>query len=206
MRLVRLTRLQRARLRLQVQLRLPPMGKSRLRLLRVLRQHRHQLAHPVRLRSRLRARRPVRALNRPLVLSQPLALSPLRHRPVSSMNLKTMKSDLVGRGSRRTEDCFRSLQRFEIPNSAGPINPPSRWSKMWQLSARDSNLEMVLQFSPRWARLGNPVGLIHHEAGLNDEPCDYQLAFREPRPTKVPVTNHLSLLTSHLSHQGYVCS
>jgi hypothetical protein len=117
-----------------------------------------------------------------------------------------MKSNLVWRGSRATENCFRSPQRFETPNAAGPINPPSRWSEMLHLIGRDFNPERVLLFSSRWARLGKSVGPTHDEAGVSDEPCDYQLAVREPRPTKVAVTNHLSPLTSHLSHQGYVCS
>jgi hypothetical protein len=86
------------------------------------------------------------------------------------------------------------------------MDMPSRGPKVWHLSARDSNFEMVLQLSSLWARLGKRVGLTRHEPGINDEPCEYYLAVQEPRPTKVAVTNHLSLVTSHLSHQGYVCS
>jgi hypothetical protein len=117
-----------------------------------------------------------------------------------------MKSNLVGRGSRLAKNCFQNPQRFEIPNSAGPMNPPSRWSEIWHLFGRDFILGMVLGLSSRRARLGKSVGPTHHEAGINDEPCHYQLVVREPRPTKLAVTNHLSPLTSHLSHQGYVCS
>ena len=116
-----------------------------------------------------------------------------------------MKSNLVGRGSRTVEDCFQNLQRFQTPNAAGPTNSPSRWSLVCHVHSRDCN-QTVFQLSSLWARLGKSVGLTHHEAGINDEPCDYQLAVREPRPTKVAVTNHLALFTSHLSLQGYVCS
>jgi hypothetical protein len=56
------------------------------------------------------------------------------------------------------------------------------------------------QHSSRWARLGEPIGLVLDMAGTNQRLCEYRSAAQEPRPT-----NHLSLLTSHFSPLGYVC-
>jgi hypothetical protein len=204
MQLVRLTRPQRARLRLQVQLRLPLTNKQHRRLPPVPPPHLHQLPHPVRARNQVQARNRVQVQNR--ARSRLQAPTPPRHRPVNKMNFRLMKSNLVGRGSLGIENCFRSSGPFHAPGSVRPKDVPSRGSEVWQASGRDSNLEMVLQLSSRQPRLGNPVSLTHHEAGINDGPCDYQMAVREPRPTKAAVTNHLLLFTSHLSHQGYVCS
>jgi hypothetical protein len=162
----------------------------------------------------------VPARNRVRALSQLLTQRLLRHPLANKMNFRTMKSNLVGRGSRTTENYSRSSETFHAPGSVGPTDLPSRGSKMWQAFGRDSNVQTVFPLSSRWVRLGKPVGLNRHEAGINNEPCEYYLAVREPRPTKlgprptklvprptkVPVTNHFSLFTSHLSHQGYVCS
>lgn len=143
------------------------------------------------------------------------------------MNVGTMKSNLVGRGSRSTDDCLQSSRRFKSPNPAGPLNPPSRWPKMCHLSGRDSNLQRVFQFSSPWVRLrlrlvhssvgenarsyvgqvGKPFGLSHHEAGIDGKPCEYRSAIREPRPTNNrPATSPCSPPTSHFSPPGYACS
>lgn len=204
MRPVRLTRLQPVRLRLQAQRRRPPISKPpprllpaprqqrlrvlRLRLLRVLRRHPHQLAHPVRL------------------LNQPLALNPLRHRAANKMNLGTMRSNLVGRGSRTTKNYFRSSGPFHAPGAVGPMDLPSRGSKMWPGFGRDPRPQVPRELSSLCVRLGELVSPLHSLVGANRRPCDYQMAVREPRPTNRQVASHLSVLTSHLSHPGYVCS
>jgi hypothetical protein len=204
--LVRLTRLPRARLRLQVQLQLRPISKPRPHLLPALHQHLHQLAPPVRARSQVLLHNPVPVRNRVRARSQPQAQTPLHHRPVSSMDIGTMKFSLVGRGSRAAENCFRSSRRSEPPNAARPINPPSRGTRPCQVFKPDLRPHPIVKQSSLWVRLGELVGLAHTAVGTSRRPCDYHLVVREPRPTKVVVTSHLSLFTSHLSLQGYVCS
>jgi hypothetical protein len=190
MQLVRLTRQPRVRLRQ------PPTRNQRPPLQPARHRHLHLLAHPVRVRS------------------QPLALRRLRHPPASKMNVGTIKPNLVGRGSsqvgrgsRSTDDCLRSSRLFKSPNFARPMDPPSRRPKMCHLSRRDSNFQRVFQFSSPWVRLGKPVGLSHHEAGIDGQPCEYQAAIPEPRPTSYgPATSHFSLFTSHFSPPAYACS
>jgi hypothetical protein len=139
MRLVRLTRPQRVRLRLQVQLRLPRTNKQPQPLPPPSPQHLHPQLHPVRARNQGRARMQVQARNRVPVRNRVQARSrlqvptPPRHRPVNKMNFETMtfvtggRANLVGRGSRLTENCFRSWRRFSTAGSIGPMNLPSRW-------------------------------------------------------------------------------
>jgi hypothetical protein len=222
MRLVRLTRLRPARLRLLAQLRLPLTNKQPRSLQLVPPQHLQLLPHPVRapsqvqVRNRVRVHNRVRARNRVRALTRvrPRNQTLLRHRPVSNMNLETMRitdstcrgSNLVGRGSRTAENCFRSLGRFHVPGSVRPMNMPSRGSKVCNLFRRDLRLRTICEQSSLWVRLGERFGLAHGLVAISQGPCSYQTVTREPRPTKVAVTSHLSLLTSHLSHQGYVCS
>lgn len=196
MQLVRLTRQRRVQLQRRVWLRQPPTHKQRPPLQPARHRRLHPLAHPVRARSRL------------------LALRRLRHPPASKMNVGMIRpnfvgrrSNLVGRGSRSTDNCLQSSRRFKSPNFARPMDPPSRWPKMCHLPRRDSNLQTVIQFSSRWVRLGKPVGLSHHEAGKDGKPSEYRSTIREPRPTSYgQATSHFSLFTSHFSPPAYACS
>jgi hypothetical protein len=124
-----------------------------------------------------------------------------------------MKSNLVGRGSRTTENCFRSSEPFRAAGSVGPMDLPSRGSKTWQAFRCALRRQAICEYSSVCVRLGKLVTSLHSVVGVNRRPRDYYLVVREPRPTKLvahptigEVASHLSLLTSHLSLQGYVCS
>ena len=71
---------------------------------------------------------------------------------------------------------------------------------------RDLRLQAICERSPLCIRLGERFVPAHGVVVTNQGPCSYQTVVREPRPTKLAVTNHLSLFTSHFSHQGYVGS
>ena len=162
----RLTHRQRAQLR-----QLPINQRQRQFLLPVRRQHLLLPAHPVRARSRRRV------LNR------------LRHRPDSKMNSETMKPlarhpiNLVGRGSRSTECCFRSPRRFDKPDFNGPINPPSRCSSTCHAGSCNPKPQTLFQHSSRWARLGETIGIAHTKARTSQTLCENRSAVPEPRPT-----------------------
>jgi hypothetical protein len=103
---------------------------------------------------------------------------------------------------------------------------PSRGSAVWQAFGRDLRRQATREYSSLCVRLrlrlasallgshlqsfvgqvGKLVSPLHSVVGVNRRPRDYYLVVREPRPTKVAVAGYLSLLTSHLSLQGYVCS
>ena len=90
---------------------------------------------------------------------------------------------------------------------------PSRGSAVWQAFGRDLRRQAAREYSSLCVRLGELVSPLHSVVGVNRRPRDYYLVVREPRPTKLvarptngEVASHLSLLTSHLSLQGYVCS
>jgi hypothetical protein len=110
---------------------------------------------------------------------------------------------------------------------------PSRGSAVWQAFGRDLRRQATREYSSLCVRLrlrlasallgshlqsfvgqvGKLVSPLHSVVGVNRRPRDYYLVVREPRPTKLvarptnrEVASHLSLLTSHLSLQGYVCS
>lgn len=215
MQLVRLTRQPRVQLQRRVRLRQPPTHKQhrqRVRLRLLLTNKQRPPLRPVRHRRLHLLAHPVRARNRPLALLRP------GHRLANKMNFEPMKpnllrrsSNLVGRGSRSTDDCVQSPRRFDLRDSIRTMNPPSRRSKMCHLSGRESNLQTAFKFSSRWARLGEPVGPTHDQASINGRPCDYQSAIREPRPTKFgprptngPAAFHLSPFTFYL--RVYACS
>ena len=218
MQLVRLTRRQRARLRLQVPLPLPLTNKQHRRLPPVPPQHLRRLPHPVRarnqaqarnlvqVRNRVRARSRLQARNQLRVRNQLRAPTPQRHRPASNMNFETM-TFLVGRGSRSTEEGFRSSRRPYSADRVGPMDAPSRRAGMCYRPNRDSKSHIVSWHgqSPV-SRLGERIGPAHHVACANQQPHSYRPAVWEPRPTKVAAASHLSLFTSHLAHKGYVCS
>jgi hypothetical protein len=131
-----------------------------------------------------------------------------------------------------TENYFRSSESFHAAGAVGPMTVPSRGSHVCNLSGRDLRLRTTGEHSSLWVRLrlrfqnvslgndlqsfvgqvGEQFGLVHAVVATSQGPCSYQMVFREPRPTKlgsptkVAVTNHLSLFTSHLSQQGYVRS
>ena len=138
MQLVRLTRPQRARLRLQVQLRLRLTNKQHPRLPPVPPQHLPQLPHPVRTRNRVQARNLVQVRNRVRARNQLQVQTPLRHRPANRMNFGTMKSNLVGRGSRTAENCFRSAGTFHAPGGVRPMDVPSRFVTLGTAALRIS--------------------------------------------------------------------
>jgi len=199
-------RRQRLRPRLQVQLRPLLTSKQRPRLRPAPPRHLHLPVHPARPRNQVRVRNKVRAR------SQLLALTPPRHRPVNNMNFETTKFDLggdpalVGRGSRTTENCFRSAGRLHTLGSVRPMDAPSRGTELYQVFSCDLGPQTTCEQSSRWVRLGESVGLAHSNVGTSRRPCDHQLVVREPRPTKLAATNHQSLITNHLSRLVYVRS
>jgi hypothetical protein len=168
----------------------------------------------------------VQVRNRVRARNQLQVQTPLRHRPANRMNFGTMKSNLVGRGSRTTENCFRSSGTFHAPGSVRPMEVPSRGSKVCNPFRRDLRLRTTCEHPLLWVRLrlrfkngssGNDVqsfvgqvgerfGLARGVVATGQGPCSYQMTVREPRPTNGEAASHLSLFTSHLSHQGYVCS
>ena len=215
---VRLTRRQQARLLRRLQLRPPPTSKQHPPLLRLPHRRRHQLAHPARPRNRLQVRSQVLARSRAQVRSPVLALNlPLtqhrpRHQPTSKMNCETMSfvvggcPTLVGRGSRTAKKCFRSSRRSHALGSVSPRDAPSSRIMVCHPLELGPDFRIVFPCSSRPVWLGERVSLAHNAVGTNLMPCDYRLAVREPRPTKVGATNHKSLITNHFSRLRYVCS
>jgi hypothetical protein len=184
MRPVRLTRPQRARLRLQVQLRLRLTNKQHRRLPPVPLQHLHRLPHPVRARNQVQARNLAQVQNRVRPRSRLLVQRLLRHPPANKMNLGTMKSNLVGRGSQTTENCFRSSGPFHAPGTFRPMDVPSRGTKVCNLFRPDLRLQTTCEHSSPWVQLGERFDLAQSVVATSHGPCSYQMTIREPRPTK----------------------
>jgi hypothetical protein len=108
-----------------------------------------------------------------------------------------------------TADCFRSPCRFDTPDPARPMNPPSRGPGVIHLLRSQADDKILCEHATSWARRGGSFRLGHSVAETGPSPCGNVEVIREPRPTKMvarePRPTNVAV-TSHLSRQEYACS